>query len=155
MVTVIRLATPADLDHIGRWGRALYEVERVFEPRMQFFGDHYRERDAQQLSNPDVLYLIAEVQNQPVGYLAAATQTLPAYLSLSGREGVIEVIYLEAFSRGKGIADKLAEACFGWFREKGVERVRAGVYAQNRASVKLFERFGLQPYHVTMMKAFD
>lgn len=155
MATVVRPATPADLDHIGRWGRALYEVELGFEPHLRYLGEHYRERDIEQLSSPDALYLIAEVQNQPIGYLTASTQALPAYLSLSGREGVIEVVYLEAFSRGKGVADKLVETCFSWLREKGAKRVRAGIYAQNRASLKLFERFGLQLHHATMLKAFD
>lgn len=122
---------------------------------MRYFGDHYRKRDAEQLSNPDALYLIAEVQNQPIGYLAATTEPIPAHLALAGRECVIGVIYLEACARGQDIADKLVEACLSWSQEKGVKRVRAGVYAQNRASLKLFERFGLQSYHVTMLKAFD
>ena len=155
MATVIRPAIPADLDHIGRWGRALYEVERAFEPRMQFFGDHYRERDAQQLSSPDALYLIAEVQNRPVGYLAASIIATPEYLALSGRECTVEVVYVEECARGRGVAAKLVEVCFSWLQEQGAKRVRAGIYAQNKASLKLFERFGLQPYHVTMLKTFD
>lgn len=152
MDTEVRPATLNDIDLIERWGRALYDVERAFEPHMRYFGEHYRERDTEQLSNPDALYLIAEVQNQPVGYLSASITNMPEHLALSGQECVIETIYLETSARGKGVADKLVKACFSWLQQKGVKRVRAGVYAQNRASLKLFERFGLQPYHVTVSR---
>lgn len=155
MDTKVRPATLNDIDLIERWGHALHEVERAFEPHIRYFGEHYRERDAQQLSNPDALYLIAEFETRPVGYLSAFIVDIPEHLALSGRECVVEVIYLEAFARGKGIADELLKTCFGWLQQKGVKRVGAGVYAQNRASLKLFERLGLQPYHVTVLKTFD
>lgn len=155
MDTRIRPATLSDIDLIERWGRALYKVELAFEPHIRYFGDRYRERDIKQLSSPDALYLIAEAQNQPVGYVSASLTDMPEHLALSGRECVIEVVYIEKFARGEGVADKLVEACFSWLQEKGVRRVRAGIYAQNRASLRPFEKFGFQPYHVTVSRTLD
>lgn len=151
----VRRATLVDIDLIERWGRALYEVERAFEPHIRYLGEHYREKDIEQLSSSDALYFIAEVQNQPVGYIAASITDMPEHLALSGRECVIEVVYVEKLARGKGVADKLIEACFSWLQEKGIKRVRAGVYAQNRSSLRLFERSGLQPYHITVSRTLD
>ncbi len=153
--TVVRPATLNDVGLTERWGRALYEVERVFEPHLRYLGEHYREQDMERLSSPDALYLIAEVQTQPIGYLKASVVDVPGHLASSGRKCTIEVVYVEAFARGKGIAGELLETCFAWTREKSVKRVEAGIYAGNEASLKLFKRFDLQPHHVTVLKTFD
>ncbi len=155
MATTVRSATLTDLDFVEKWGRALFEVERGFEPHMLYAGEHFRKKDGQQLANPKALYLIAEVEHRPVGYLAAFIELLPNYLALSGLEGVIEVVYIEEPVRGTGVADQLVEACLSWLQEAGAKRVRAGVYAQNRASLNLFQRFGLHPHHIMVLKALD
>ena len=141
-----------DLDLIEKWGRALFEVERGFEPHMLHSGEYFRERDGQQLADPNALYLVAEVEYRPAGYLAAFVEPLPTYLSLSGVEGVIEVIYVEESARGTGVAKQLVEACLSWLQEAGAKRARAGVYAQNRASLDFFQGFGLYPHHITVLK---
>ncbi len=89
---------------------------------------------------------------RPVGYLAAFVEPLPTYLALSGLEGVIEAVYVEESVRGTGVANQLIEACLSWLQKAGAKRVRAGVYAQNRASLKLFQKFGLHPHHITVLK---
>ena len=155
MAVTVRSATLTDLDLIEKWGRALHEVERNFEPHMVDSGEHFRERDAQQLASSNAIYLIAEVQNRPVGYLAAFVEPLPTYLTLSGSEGVIEVVYVEASVRGTGVAGQLVEVCLSRLQKADVKRVRAGIYAQNKASLKLFGKFGLHPYHVTVLMEFS
>ena len=152
--TVVRPATLNDVGLIERWGRALHEVERAFEPHLRYLGEHYRERDMEGLSSPDALYLIAEVQTQPVGYLKASVADMPGHLA-SCRKCTVEVVYVEAFVRGKGVAGELLKTCLAWTREKSVKRVEAGVYAGNEASLKLLKRFDLQPHHVTVLKTFD
>lgn len=155
MNTVVRPATLNDISLIERWGHALYEVERAFEPHLRYLGEYYRARDMQQLSSPDAFYLIAEVQNRPAGYLAASIAATSEHQALSGRECTVEVVYVEKCARGESVAGELLKMCFAWAREKSAKRAKAGIYVGNEASLKLFERFGLHSHHVTVSKTFD
>lgn len=155
MAILLRLATRADIALLEAWGRELYNVEQKFEPGLRYTGEAFWERDIEGLSSPDAHYLIAELGGRPVGYLAATLEAMPEYLAPSGRECVIEVLYVEEVARGQGVGAALLEACLGWANEQGATRVRAGVYAQNRASLGLFGRFGLHAHHVTVLKTLE
>lgn len=141
-----------DFDLLERWGRDLHEVEQKFEPSLYYDVEAFRERDIRALSSPDALYLIAELDGRPIGYTVALLEALPDYLALSGRDCVIEVLYVEEAARGRGVGTALLETCLAWAKKQRVKRVRAGIYAQNRASLGLFERLGLHAHHVTVLK---
>lgn len=148
-------ATIVDMDLLERWGRNLYKIEQKFEPSMRYSGETFRERDILGLSSPDAHYLIAEINGQPVGYIAAMLGTMSEYLALPGRECVTEVLYVEEAARGRGVGTALLEACLGWANEQGAKRVRAGIYTRNRASLGLFRRIGLHAHHVTVIKTLE
>lgn len=152
MTTSLRPATLANIDLLEAWGRELYTLEQAFEPGMRYGGEAFRERDMAALSSPDTHYLIAEIEGRAVGYIAAMLGAMPEYLALPGRECVIEVVYVEEDARGRGVGTTLLDACLGWAEKQGAKRIRAGVYARNRASLKLFERVGLHAHHVTVLK---
>ncbi len=145
----------ADIERLEGWGRDLYDVEHKFEPGMRYVGEAFRERDVERLRSPAAHYHIAELGGRPVGYITAVLEPMPEYLELSGRECVIEVLYVEEVARGRGVGVALLEACLGWAERQGAKRVRAGVYAQNKASLGLFERFGLHAHHVTVLKTLE
>lgn len=155
MTLSLRPATVADIDLLEAWGRELYDLERTFEPGMRYSGEAFRERDMEALSSPDAHYLIAEIEGRAVGYIAAMLGEMPEYLAMPGRECVIEVVFVEEDARGRGVGTALLEACLGWAKKQGAKRVRAGVYARNRASLELFERVGLHAHHVTVLTTLE
>lgn len=151
----LRRATPEDLHLIRRWGEALYNVEKTFEPYADYNPDQFKDRDVQALQDPNALMLVVEDRSRPVGYLYAHLQPLPTYLTLQGKMCVLEVVYLEEGARGKGLADALILACVEWAKGKGAKRIVAGVYAENAASLRIFSRLEFEPHHITVMRSLS
>ncbi len=148
----IRIATPNDLDLLLRWGRALYEVEQAFEPQLTYDETQARERYWAALHDPQTLFLIAELAVQPVGYLFAYLVDAPPYFVTSTKHCIIEVVYVEAHVRGRGIAQNLIARGSAWARAARASRLIAGIYAANEPSINLFVAQGFAPYHVTMVR---
>lgn len=149
--STIRAATPNDLDLLLRWGRALHEVERVFEPQLMDNENQARERYVEAIHDPQTLFLIVELAALPVGYLYAYVVDAPPYFAARAKHCVIEVVYLEPQARGWGIAQNLIAGCSEWARAAGASRLIAGVYAANESSIKLFAGQGFVPYHLTLV----
>lgn len=152
MRALVRQANPNDLDLLLRWGRALHEVERAFEPQLMYNEDEARERYVQALQDMQTLFLIAELAAQPVGYLYAYIVDALPYFITPAKHSIIEVVYVELQARGCGVAQDLMAHGSEWARAAGASRLIAGVYAANEPSMKLFAKQGFAPYHVTMVR---
>ncbi len=150
--TVIRTATSNDLELLLRWGRALHEVERAFEPQLLYEEAQARERYVEALHDPQTLFLIAELAAQPVGYLYAYVADAPPYFIASTKHCIIEVVYVEPQARGRGVAQDLIVRSSEWARSAGASRLIAGIYAANEPSIKLFAGQEFVPYHVAMVR---
>ena len=153
--STIRAATPNDLALLVRWGHALHDVERSFEPQLTHNKEQSQERYAVALQDHQTLFLIAELAAQPVGYLYAYVVDTPPYFATPAKHCIIEVIYLEPQARGQGIAQDLIGHCGAWARAAGTSRLIAGVYTANEPSIELFAKQGFVPYHVTMVQNLD
>ena len=152
MSNTIRPASEIDLPSLATWGQKLHEVERQFEPQLQFSLEEAYVRYQHELANPQALLLIVEDSGEPVGYLYAHIEPTPSYFALLATECVLEVIYLEPVARGKRFADQLIEKCIAWADDQNVWRYSTGIYAQNSSSLLVFQRLGFRPYHVTLVK---
>lgn len=153
--STIRAATPNDLDLLLRWGRALHDVERAFEPQLTYNEAHARERYVEALHEPQTLFLIAELAALPVGYLYAYIVDAPPYFAARAKHCIIEVVYLEPQARGRGVAQNLIAGCSQWARAAGASQLLAGVYAANEPSITVFTNQGFAPYHVTLVHDLD
>lgn len=151
----IRVATQNDLDLLLRWGGALHEVERTFEPQLTYEEDQVHERYGEALNDARTLFLIGELAAQPVGYLYAYVADAPPYFATQVKHCVIEVVYVAPPARGLGVGQDLIARCREWARAAGTSRLIAGAYAANEPSIKLFTKQGFAPYHVTMVHDLD
>lgn len=153
--STIRTATPNDLALLLCWGGALHEIERAFEPQLMYNEAVSHARYMQELRNRDALFLIAEHDEQAVGYLYAYVVDAPLHFATQTKHCIIEVVYLEPQARGRGIAQDLIARCSEWARAAGASRLTAGMYAANEPSIKLLTKHGFAPYHITMVCDLD
>jgi GNAT superfamily N-acetyltransferase len=144
----IRYGTPADAYLLAEMGAktfydsfandntpeniALY-IEKSFSPEIQ----------SAQLSDPDVVFLIADIDNQPVGYAKLNlnrdhnSQKTPNTLEL-------ERIYSIQESIGKGVGGKLMQACIDEAIKRGCDLLWLGVWEKNPRAIEFYKKWGFK-----------
>ena len=156
---VIRPATAADLQAIGRMGALLMRIHHEFD-RDRFMAPGPRSEEGygsflgSQIGQPDALVLVAERESEVVGYLYAAIEG-PSWKDLRDRAGYVHDILVEEAHRGAAIAEGLMNAAFDWMREQHVPRVVLGTAATNARGQRFFERLGFRPTMIEMTKELE
>ena len=156
---VIRRASAADLEAVGRMGALLMRMHHEFD-RDRFMAPGPRSEHGygsflgSQIGESDALVLVAEREAEVVGYLYAAIEG-PSWKDLRDRAGYIHDILVEEQHRGAAIAEDLMNAAFAWMREHHVPRVVLGTAANNARGQRFLERLGFRPTMVEMTKELD
>ena len=134
----IRPASPDDAHGIREIYAPYVESTPVSFELVPPTADYFREKITEQ--TPKYPWLVAEVDNQIVGYAYAAQyKTREAY-----RWGVESSIYLAAHQHRKGIGRALYDELFSILRRQHFRMVYAGITLPNAASQGLHEAFGFQ-----------
>jgi aminoglycoside 6'-N-acetyltransferase I len=127
----IRIATPADLD-------AVLDVQRRADRSRS---DAFRDHTAEAIEDPSLLFIIATVDGEPVGWamtshFAAEDGDAPAGHYLMGITVVPEV-------RRRGIATRLVRTRLDWIHRRA-DAAYFFTNARNAASIELHRRLGFR-----------
>lgn len=155
---VIRRATPADSDALGRLGASLMRAHFAFDQhRFLEAGERAESGYAaflnSQLASDDSLVLVAD-RGGVIGYVYAGIEPL-SWKELRGPAGFIHDLLVSDEARGLGIGERLLDAAVDWLKERGVPRVMLWSAAQNAGAQRLFERHGFKPTMVEMTRELD
>jgi len=97
---------------------------------------------------------IAEMDNQPVGFVLCRIKRLPQYMN-GILVGEISDIWVEKRGRHLGLGTKLLMIAIGWMQEQNVHSIEAQVLRDNIPSQKLFEHMGFQLEYRAMRLLLD
>jgi ribosomal protein S18 acetylase RimI-like enzyme len=153
---VVRLATRADTPALGRLGAMLMRLHHAFDP-LRFLPpgdtpeDGYAWFLASQISQDDVVVLVAERASQIVGYVYAGIEPL-SWKELRDEAGFIHDIVVDEHARRTGVAGLLLDAAIAWLRGRDVARVVLWTAEPNVAAQKLFAAHGFRRTMVEMTK---
>lgn len=150
----IRTARKNELSALVAMGGRLHETELLFEPLLVFSEKEAIDRYTKEFENPNALLLVAEDNDDVVGYLYAHADKID-YYNTKKLECEIEVVYVTEDYRRKGVARALVEECIIWAKTKNVFRIKIGAYTQNKASQQAFQKYGFTPYHTTFTQNVD
>ena len=109
---------------------ALY-LERSFSVEIQ----------RKELSDPDVVYLIVEIEENPVGY-AKLNLNHDQDRQLNQKTLEIERIYSIKELIGKGVGSVLMKACIAEAKQRGDESVWLGVWEKNPRAIAFYKKWG-------------
>jgi ribosomal protein S18 acetylase RimI-like enzyme len=146
---VIRQATRADGEALGRLGGLLMDVHYHFD-RRRFLppGDdpapEYRRFLLSQLNDPDVVIFVAVVDEAIVGYCYAGIEPL-SWKELRDTAGFIHDLALDPAARRQGAGRALLNEAIGWLRQRGMSRVMLWTSTANDPARRLFEGVGFRP----------
>jgi ribosomal protein S18 acetylase RimI-like enzyme len=152
----IRRASAADLPVLGRLGASLLSAHYAFDARRFMSPDDDSERGyawflGQELSNDDVIVLVAELDGEVVGYVYAGIEG-QNWRELREEAGFIHDVVVTPEHRSYGVGGLLVEAAADWCRERGMPRVLLWAAEQNTTAQRLFARAGFRRTMVEMTR---
>ena len=132
----VRPFQPADLPAISEIAAASHHDSRFYyDPRFPRAkcDELYRtwiRRSAEGWANA---VFVAEAEGQPVGYISC---------HLSGTDGSIGLIAVDANARGRGVGRQLVQTALDYFRDQEMRRALVVTQARNLASQRLYQTCG-------------
>jgi ribosomal protein S18 acetylase RimI-like enzyme len=152
----IRRATEADLPALGTLGALLLRTHYQFDSkRFMAPGSSPDEGYAwflgTQLSDQDVVVLVAEKQASVVGYVYAGLEP-QSWKELREACGFIHDVVVDERGRRSGVATALIEAAVAWLRERGAPRVILWTAQPNGEAQRLFDRLGFRRTMIEMTR---
>ena len=125
----IRNAQPQDLDFVYK---SICELENE-ELDFQVFAAIFNEN----IANSNNLYLIAENENEGLGFISFHTQNL---LHHCGRVGEIQEFFVHQNHRGKGIGRQLIEKIMQYVQEHKLKSIEVTTNKRRVQNVLIYEK---------------
>lgn len=147
----IRHATEADLDALVASSAGLFAEDAGTRDPLRnpnWPKTHGRTAFTDNLTNPNMLVLVADVDGTVVGHLTAGYYP-PSDMWLVPRADLIS-FYIQPAHRGGGLGTQLAEAFTTWAKERGATQLRVTAYATNEPAIRFYQRLGFTPLEITL-----
>jgi ribosomal protein S18 acetylase RimI-like enzyme len=152
-MTVIRDMTKADLDAAALLAEQLVKLHHDWD-RTRFFitpdiAKGYRWWFEKNLSEKEVLLLVAELDGQLAGYLYGSLEDRD-WAKLLDAHGAIHDVFVAPNFRKRGVAHALMDAARDRFHALGAKQVVLYSAAANQEGQALFRSLGYRPTMVEM-----
>jgi ribosomal protein S18 acetylase RimI-like enzyme len=149
----IRSASKSDVVALGRLGAALMRQHHASDPRRFILTDRpedgYGRFLVSQLGNPDSLVLVAERENEILGYVFAGIEPT-SWRDLRGPCGFIHDVYVHESARRQGTGQSLLRAAIAWAHSRGRSQVVLWSKSGNDGAQRMFAKLGFRETMIEM-----
>jgi ribosomal protein S18 acetylase RimI-like enzyme len=149
----IRPASKSDEVVLGRLGAALMRQHHASDPRRFILVDRPEEGYGRflisQLANPDYLVLVAERENEVLGYVFAGIEPT-SWRDLRGPCGFIHDVYVHESARRQSIGQSLLRAAIAWAHSRGRAQIVLWSKSGNDGAQSLFAKLGFRDTMIEM-----
>lgn len=132
----IRKIQTQDLNFVYKSICELENEELDFEGFAAIFNEN--------IANPNNLYLIAENENEEVGFISFHTQNL---LHHCGRVGEIQEFFINESHRGKGIGRQIIEKIMQYAEKNKLKSIEVTTNKRRVENVMIYENLGFTLSH--------
>ena len=150
----IRKATIKDLKTIQTLNNELfkYEESRDLDHYIEDwpFGKSSAEYFGDLIKNQFVI--IAEVDKNPVGYLAGSIYEDDTYSYYEGVTAELENMFIDEDYRHFGIGSKLVNSFFDWCKQKSAKRIFVTATLGNDNTIAFYRKHGFKDLNITLEK---
>lgn len=149
----IRKAGLKDFKLIDNFQKKLVSYERKLDPLIARGNNirYYQEKDIKKtLRSNNALYLIAEIDNKPIGVVMGKIIKTFGNWCIYKKEGYIGQMFIEKEYRGKNTGKKIINDLVKWFKSKGIKSIKLNVYANNKKAIKSYKKYGFKDYILGM-----
>ena len=149
----IRPASKSDVVALGRLGAALMRQHHASDPRRFILTDRPEEGYGRflvsQLANPGCLVLVAERENEVLGYVFAGIEPT-SWRDLRGPCGFIHDVYVHESARRQGTGQALVRAAIAWAHSRGKAQVVLWSKSGNDGAQRMFAKLGFRETMIEM-----
>jgi ribosomal protein S18 acetylase RimI-like enzyme len=122
--------------------RATFDAMNTIEHMELHCRRNYGEQiQAAEISNPEIVTLLGEHEGNLIGYAQLRWGEFPDCVSAT-RPGEIQRLYIIEDWHGKGVAQKLMNACIEEVKQRGSAAVWLGVWECNPRAISFYKKFG-------------
>lgn len=104
----------------------------------------FKEIFTENISNPKNLYLIAEKENESLGFITFHTQNL---LHHCGLVGEIQEFFIDKKHRGKGVGRKLVDEIIKYSKQNNLKSIEVTTNKKRVENVAIYENLGFTLSH--------
>ena len=149
----IRTATIDDLETLLEFEQALISYERPLDPTLKKDEKIYYYDLPALIESKESQVFVVELDGEIVGCgFGKIEENKPKFIEK--HRGYIGLIYVDENYRRRGIAEKIFENLFEWFKERDVWEAMLRVYHDNDAAVKAYEKIGFSTGLIEMKMNF-
>lgn len=143
---MIRLASEADAEQIGRLWLQMVDYHHTFDPHTFRAADDgaelYARRILQSLSDPWTRIFVAEIDGNLAGYALGMVADITTEMFQPLRSGLLSDIFVGAEHRRQGLGRALVAEMSDWFQKQKVDHFEWHVSAQNLAAIQFWQSLG-------------
>ena len=155
-IILLRPATKADAEVLGRYGSLLVALHHGFDPKRfievtEMTPPRYASYLAGQIGRDDVIVLVAELNGVVRGYLYGAVEG-PDYMALRGPAGCLYDLFVDPAFRSNGIGSRLFDAGVVALNQRGCVRIVLSTAHGNESAQRFFTARGFRPTMLEMTK---
>ena len=152
----IRQANSEDLDLIIQWTMELHYHEDDGEIKTsKNFQKNLAKWLEQELSNANSLCLIADIDDRPVGFIAATSIISDNGFLEDPLKGLIHLLWIEVEFRHKNIAQSLVSEVEHCFKSIGINFVECNYTSNNEQAQSFWAAQEYQPKSITARKRLN
>jgi Acetyltransferases len=108
-------------------------LKKSFSPEIQF----------NELSQPDIIFLIAEFEDMPIGYTQLMINSKDESIK-SNQPLEIRRIYASQEYLGRGVGKELMKATISEAKLRGCDCIWLGVWEQNQRAIDFYKKWGFR-----------
>lgn len=139
------------LDEFLIYKRETYGKEILeFDDHIDKKKEKYIKSILKSFEKKDSHFLVAENDEKVIGYIIGKT-ALNEY-KIRNNTGHIQSFYVTKKYRGTGVGKELYNALIKWFKTKKCDNLELDVYATNKKSVNIYEKWGFKPITIQMKR---
>jgi GNAT superfamily N-acetyltransferase len=105
------------------------------------------------LGRDEYTLLLAERDDEPIGYAVVSIGDGPATWDVGKRWAEIETLSVLESERGSGVGRALMEAASQVAKEAGAAAVAVGVAHTNEDAIRFYEREGFESFYVLLVRS--
>lgn len=146
----VRRATVADIDGLVASIAGLFAADSFRDELRNpaWPQAHAAGAEAENLANPDMLVLLAELDGSVIGHLTGGFYAASAMWT--GPRAYLISMHVMAAWRGQQVGAQLVEYFRSWAKEKGAVQLRVTAYTANTGAIRFYQRHGFAPLETTL-----
>lgn len=146
----IRKAKIEELKTVQDLNRDLFASDG---PRDKYLNHNWPYEDgrsyfSKRITDDNSICLVAEIDNEIVGYFAGAVMEVESWRPVKRTE--LENMFVKEEFRSKGVGAKLVNEFFNWSKTKEVQRSLVVAYVTNEKAIKFYQKMGFDPESVSL-----